>query len=93
MYIKSIVRLGAVVEDIVKVNNAIDIYEEYFAAKTADHSSEPPSARTLTVLRDPTGAKRGSQYLSWHPGDTPPEQPPIVMPAGPPSASFRTVQC
>ena len=30
-YIKQVVRLGAVVEELVKQNNAIDIYEEYFA--------------------------------------------------------------
>jgi hypothetical protein len=30
-YIKQVVRLGAVVEGLVKQNNAIDIYEQYFA--------------------------------------------------------------
>ncbi len=30
-YIRSVVRLGALVEDLVKQNNAINIYEEYFA--------------------------------------------------------------
>ena len=29
-YIRTVVRLGAVVEDLVKQNNAIDIYEQYF---------------------------------------------------------------
>lgn len=29
-YIKTVVRLGGVVEDLIRQNNAIDIYEEYF---------------------------------------------------------------
>lgn len=32
-YIKSVTALGAVIEDLVKANNAVDIYEEYFAGK------------------------------------------------------------
>ncbi len=29
-YIKTVVKLAGVVEDLIKCNNAIDIYEEYF---------------------------------------------------------------
>ena len=29
-YIKTVVKLAGIVEDMVKCNNAIDIYEEYF---------------------------------------------------------------
>lgn len=32
-YIKSVTALGAVIEDLVKANNAVDIYEEYFAGR------------------------------------------------------------
>lgn len=32
-YIRTVVRLGAVVEDLVKQNNAIDIYEQYFTGR------------------------------------------------------------
>lgn len=28
---------------------------------------EPPSTRTLTILRDPAGVRRGAQAISWHP--------------------------
>ena len=52
-YIKSVVGMGASVEDMIKQNNAIDIYEEYFAGAVVDHSAETPSAKTLTVFRDP----------------------------------------
>lgn len=35
--------------------------------QTLDFSTEAPAAKTLAVLRDPSNAKRGAQYLSWHP--------------------------
>lgn len=55
------------VEGLIKQNNAIDIYEEYFAGEQADHSSEQPYARTLTVFRDPSPCVRSASYLSWSP--------------------------
>jgi dynein intermediate chain 2 len=60
-YIRTVVQLGAAVEGLVKQNNALDIYEEYFAGIDGQHSSEPPSARTLTVLKDPTTSSSGVQ--------------------------------
>lgn len=55
------------VEHLIKQNNALDIYEEYFSGTVADHSSEQPYARTLTVFRDPSPLKRSASYISWHP--------------------------
>jgi len=66
-YIKTISNLGGQVEDLIKQNNAIDIYEEYFAGAIADHSSEQPFAKTLTVFRDPAEIKRSASYISWNP--------------------------
>lgn len=41
-------------EELIKQNNAIDIYEEYFnSGEVVDHSSEQPYTKTLTVFRDP----------------------------------------
>jgi dynein intermediate chain 2 len=60
-YIRTVVQLGAAVEGLVKQNNTLDIYEEYFAGIDGQHSSEPPSARTLTVLKDPTTSSSGVQ--------------------------------
>lgn len=40
-YIKSVTALGAVIEDLVKANNAVDIYEEYFAGKVLLSSAVP----------------------------------------------------
>ena len=54
-------------ESLIKQNNAIDIYEDYFAGVLADHSSEQPYARTLTVFRDPSTVKRSASYISWFP--------------------------
>lgn len=39
-YIKSVTALGAVIEDLVKANNAVDIYEEYFAGKVRNRSAQ-----------------------------------------------------
>eukprot|EP00164_Ancoracysta_twista_P002327 GFYU01003075.1.p1 GENE.GFYU01003075.1~~GFYU01003075.1.p1 ORF type:complete len:570 (+),score=204.31 GFYU01003075.1:231-1940(+) len=66
-YIRSVKTMGDVCEDVIKQNNAIDIYEEYFAGTFADHSSEPPSAKTLTVFRDPNPIKRTATSISWYP--------------------------
>lgn len=106
-YIHNVATLGAAVEDLVKENNAIDIYQEYFTGNNlfcffsfsgaslrliyelqealnqgsidqhcnvrpddvANHASEQPSARTLTVFRDPSpqGFRRGVSYNSWCP--------------------------
>ena len=40
-------------EHCIKQNNAIDIYEEYFAKIDIDTSGEPPSAKTINVFRLP----------------------------------------
>eukprot|EP00887_Chlorella_sp_A99_P007769 scaffold20.g7769.t1 len=66
-YIKCVARLGGVVEELIKQNNAIDIYQEYFEDLPPQHLSEPPSCKTVTVLRDPSRHRRGAQALSWHP--------------------------
>mmetsp|Transcript_3157 Transcript_3157/g.6112 ORF Transcript_3157/g.6112 Transcript_3157/m.6112 type:complete len:559 (-) Transcript_3157:222-1898(-) len=64
-YIKSIKSLSDTLEKCVKQNNAIDVFEEYFSGAYADHSSEPPSAKTLTVFRDPQDIKRTASSISW----------------------------
>lgn len=48
-------------------NNAIDIYEEYFAGFATDHSAEVPSAKTLTVFRDPNTIRRSVSSINWLP--------------------------
>lgn len=63
----SVQGLVGITERCIMQNNAIDVYEEYFAGVTTDHSSEPPSAKTLTVFRDPNQIKRSATNISWHP--------------------------
>jgi dynein intermediate chain 2 len=59
--------LGPVVSRCMKQVNTIDIYEEYFAGHSVDHSSEPPSAKGLAVFRDPNDIKRTATSINWHP--------------------------
>ena len=66
-FIKTVAALGSLAEEVVKTNNAIDIYEDFFAGRQLEQNTEAPYAKTLTVLRDPSSVKREAQYLSWHP--------------------------
>ena len=72
-YIRAVAALGAVVEELVKENAALDLYEVYFADAPPDAAVGAPSIRTLTVLKDPAplpaGARtaRGAQCIAWHP--------------------------
>ncbi|GAX76954.1 hypothetical protein CEUSTIGMA_g4401.t1 [Chlamydomonas eustigma] len=66
-YIRTVAGLGASVEDLVKQNNVVDIYEEYFTGITADHSAEVPSVKTVTVFKDPSHVTRSASCVNWHP--------------------------
>jgi len=79
------------VESLIKENNSIDIYEDYFSGALADHSSEQPYARTLTVFRDPSAVKRSASYLSWFPDGAPPslESLVVVLPDSPALSVWR----
>ena len=66
-YINTVCSLGSSIEELIRQNNAIDIYEEYWGGNVADHSNEPPGAKTITVFHDPNPIKRGVSYISWHP--------------------------
>jgi len=66
-YVNAVKGMAMTVEHCLKQNNAIDIYEEYFAGSTVEHSTEPPSARNLTVFKDPQKIKRTATRISWNP--------------------------
>jgi len=66
-YIRQVKALGEGVEHSIMQNSAIDIYQDYFAGEYADHSSEPPSAKTLSVFKDPNEVKRTVCSISWYP--------------------------
>ncbi|NWQ58841.1 DNAI2 protein, partial [Neopipo cinnamomea] len=68
IYTRAILRLGTLMEHCIRQNNAIDIYEEYFAEDEEEEGEEePPSAKTIGVLRDPNPVRRTATHLSWHP--------------------------
>eukprot|EP00128_Syssomonas_multiformis_P018454 Colp12_sorted_trinity150504_noHs@34982 len=69
IYVQTVQQLGESMEHCIKQNNAIDIYDEYFVGKASEHSSEPPSAKTINVFRDPSQIKRTATHLSWYPDD------------------------
>ena len=53
-------------EKYLKQNNAIDIYDSYFGeVQDAREASGPPSAKTVTVFKDPSPVKRTAAALSW----------------------------
>ncbi len=59
-------------EKYLKQNNAIDIYGSYFgegqttsASAETRESAGPPSAKTITVFKDPSPVKRTAAALSW----------------------------
>lgn len=63
-YIRTVLRLGEVVEGLVRQNNALDIYTDYFA-DVAPLILEPPGVSTLVALRHPMAVQRAVQALSW----------------------------
>ncbi|TEA30801.1 hypothetical protein DBR06_SOUSAS4110272, partial [Sousa chinensis] len=67
-YVNTIMQLGSVVEHCIKQNNAIDIYQEYFDDEDAvEVMEEAPSAKTVSVFRDPQEIKRPATHISLHP--------------------------
>uniref|UniRef100_A0A8C4T7K8 Dynein intermediate chain 2, axonemal-like n=1 Tax=Erpetoichthys calabaricus TaxID=27687 RepID=A0A8C4T7K8_ERPCA len=68
-YIASLTILGSLMEHCIKQNNAINIYEEYYEEEeeVQESTEEPPTAKTLHVLKDPNDIKRTATSLSWHP--------------------------
>ena len=59
--------MGPGVMKCAKQNKTVDIYEDYFLGEVLDHSTEPPSAKGLAVLRDPNEIKRAATSIDWHP--------------------------
>ena len=72
-YVKTVVILGGSVEELVKQNNAVDMYQEYFTNVSSDHSAEVPHVKTITVFKDPSDIKRSASYVNWHPDSTVPK--------------------
>lgn len=56
------------VKDVIKMNNQIDMYEEYFDGEAPDHNIEKLSVKTSMLFKDPEkDVKRSINKISWHP--------------------------
>ena len=67
----SVAALGRAVEECVKQNNTMDIYEQYFTGpETLSVASEPPSVKSVAVFKDPSPVKRTVTAINWHPDGT-----------------------
>lgn len=55
-------------EHCIRQNNAIDIYQEYFA-ESPNIQSSVSSAKSLNVFRDPNAIKRTASAVSWYPDE------------------------
>jgi len=65
---KTIMRVGKGLETHLKANNAIDIYQEYYAGKEIDDTGdETARASTKAVFRDPCAIKRWATQICWRP--------------------------
>lgn len=55
-------------EQCIRQNNAIDIYEDYFETVDEATQCEKPEAKTVHVFRDPTTTpyKRPISGISWY---------------------------
>ena len=65
----SVKNLCPITQQCMRQNNTVDIYQDYFEDETGDYSSEPPSAKGLGVLRDPsnTPSPRTVTSINWQP--------------------------
>uniref|UniRef100_A0A087XWB9 Dynein, axonemal, intermediate chain 2b n=1 Tax=Poecilia formosa TaxID=48698 RepID=A0A087XWB9_POEFO len=66
-YVNSLVHLGYVMDHCIRQNNTIDIYQEHFKEDEIEKVPEFPTAKTMSVFRDPNQVKRTITGLSWHP--------------------------
>ena len=51
----------------IKMNNQIDLFEEYFIGETVDHSTETLSTKTLMLFKDPNEIKRSVNKVAFNP--------------------------
>ena len=56
------------IKDIMRENNQIDMYEEYYEGEEVEHNVEKLSVKTLMLFKDPTKkVKRAISKIAWHP--------------------------
>lgn len=67
LFISQIMNLTKPMEHCIYQNNAINIYEKFFADLEPAPLIDPCSSRTVNVYRDPSNYKRPITHLSWSP--------------------------
>ena len=56
------------VKEIIKMNNQIDMFEEYFEGEDPDHNIEKLTVKTSMLFKDPEkDHKRQINKIAWHP--------------------------
>jgi len=64
----SVKELAERVDECVKQNNTLDIFESYFSSsQEVTLTSEPPSMKNVSVFRDPSPIKRSVSAVNWNP--------------------------
>ena len=67
-YLRALFSLSHAIENDIKQNYSIDIYQEYYEGQPeTDYSTTAPAAKTLAVFKDPGETKRSACGISWHP--------------------------
>lgn len=66
-YVSALRTLVPIAERCMKQNNTINVYEQFFEGQSIEYYSEPPSAKGLAVIRDPSSVKRSITSINWHP--------------------------
>ena len=51
----------------IKQNNSINMYQEYFINDNIQHNPEPPTAKTISILKDLYKDGRPVSRVVWHP--------------------------
>ena len=67
LYVNTLMELSKQMENCIRQNNAVDIYEDYYENFSQESSMDPLFAKTINIFRDPNEIKRTSTHLSWYP--------------------------
>ena len=67
-FLPSLMKMCNHITDIIRENNQIDMFEEYFDQGEPEHNIEKLNVKTLMLFKDPSEVcKRSVSRISWHP--------------------------
>lgn len=64
---QAVKELADLTHKVIRQNNQIDMFEEYFLGEAVDHSTETLSTKTLMLFKDPNEIKRSVNKVAWNP--------------------------